>query len=98
MSASLVFLAGLYAGLSLVAFLVYAFDKWAAVKGRSRVSEKTLHLIGVFGGWPGALLARRLFRHKTSKRGFVVLFWMTVLANLAVVTALVVLYRKLISA
>ncbi len=98
MPASLIFLAGLYAGLSLVAFLVYAFDKWAAVKGRRRVSEKTLHLIGVFGGWPGALLARRLFRHKTSKRGFVSIFWMTVLANLAVVTALVVLYRKLMAA
>ena len=98
MPESLVFLAGLYAGFSLVVFLAYAFDKWAAVKGRRRVSEKTLHLMAVFGGWPGALLARWLFRHKTSKRGFVALFWMTVLANLAVVTALVVLYRKLTAA
>ena len=50
------------------------------------------------GDPPGALLARRLLWHKTSKRSFVTIFWLTVVANLAVVYALVLLYRKLIAA
>ena len=34
-----------YLGASALTFLVYGFDKRRAVKGGSRVSEKTLHLL-----------------------------------------------------
>lgn len=70
-----------YIALSLVAFLVYAFDKSAAVSGRWRTAEQSLHLLSLAGGWPGALLAQQLLRHKTSKRRFVHVFWLTVLVN-----------------
>ena len=33
------------------------------------------------GGWPGALVARRVFRHKTTKQPFRTIFWVTVIAN-----------------
>jgi len=72
-----------YIGLSLLAFLAYAFDKSAAINGRWRTPEKTLHLLGVAGGWPGALLAQQLLRHKCSKPSFVAVFWITVAANIA---------------
>ena len=42
-----------------------------------------LHLLGIIGGWPGALLAQRLLRHKNSKQSFQVVFWITVLLNCA---------------
>ncbi len=71
-----------YLGMSLVAFLAYAFDKSAAVSGRWRTAEMTLHLLSLFGGWPGALLAQQLLRHKTSKHSFVVAFWFTVVVNM----------------
>ncbi|WP_443082025.1 DUF1294 domain-containing protein [Synechococcus sp. BA-132 BA5] len=45
-----------YIGLSFLTFLVYAVDKSAAINGRWRTPEKTLHLLSVGGGWPGALL------------------------------------------
>jgi uncharacterized membrane protein YsdA (DUF1294 family) len=32
-------------------------------------------------GWPGALAARRVFRHKTTKQPFRTIFWGTVIAN-----------------
>jgi uncharacterized membrane protein YsdA (DUF1294 family) len=35
----------------------------------------------LLGGWPGALLAQDLFRHKTSKTVFQAMFWCTVLLN-----------------
>lgn len=75
------------AGLSLVAFLAYVFDKSAAVAGRWRTSERTLHLLGLAGGWPGALVAQQLLRHKTRKPGFVAVFWCTVVLNVAALAA-----------
>ncbi|HQS33549.1 cold shock and DUF1294 domain-containing protein [Polaromonas sp.] len=72
-----------YLGLSLAAFMAYAFDKSAAISGRWRTAENTLHLFALAGGWPGALLAQQVLRHKTSKPGFVGVFWITVALNVA---------------
>ena len=73
-----------YLGLSLAAFMAYAFDKSAAIAKRWRTPEQTLHLLSLAGGWPGALLAQQLLRHKTSKPDFVGVFWITVALNVAV--------------
>jgi uncharacterized membrane protein YsdA (DUF1294 family) len=72
---------GLYLGASVVAFLAYAFDKSAARAGRWRTAETTLHAFGLIGGWPGALVAQRTLRHKSSKQPFKTLFWVTVGLN-----------------
>jgi uncharacterized membrane protein YsdA (DUF1294 family) len=37
--------------------------------------------IALVGGWPGALVARRVFRHKTTKQPFCTILWVTVIAN-----------------
>lgn len=71
----------LYAGASCVTFIAYALDKSAAQKGRWRTPEKTLHLLALIGGWPGALAAQKLLRHKSSKQSFQIVFWITVLLN-----------------
>ena len=72
-----------YGLFSAVAFLMYGADKSAAVQGSWRTSESTLHTIALVGGWPGALVARRVLRHKTSKQPFRTIFWFTVVANCA---------------
>lgn len=76
-----------YASLSILAFLAYAFDKSAAVSGRWRTAEQTLHLFALAGGWPGALVAQQVLRHKTSKQRFVYAFWLTVLINVSAFVA-----------
>ena len=70
-----------YLGASFVAFVTYAIDKSAAKNNRYRIPENTLHLMALLGGWPGALAAQRLLRHKTSKPAFQGAFWTTVLVN-----------------
>lgn len=73
---------------SLVTFLAYAWDKAAAQKGAWRTSEGTLHMLGLLGGWPGALLAQQFLRHKSVKAAFRATFWVTVLINVAAFLAL----------
>lgn len=70
-----------YGLLSVLAFIMYGANKSAAVQGAWRTSESTLHLIALVGGWPGALVARQVFRHKTTKQPFRTIFWGTVIAN-----------------
>lgn len=54
--------------------MLYGFDKWLAIRGYFRIREVTLHVFSVFG-WPGALIAQRLFRHKIKKLSFQLVFW-----------------------
>jgi len=42
----------------------------------SRIDAAHLRMLG---GWPGAFLAQRVFRHKTSKLSYQVVFWAIVL-------------------
>ena len=70
-----------YLALSLVTFIAYALDKSAAKRGAWRTSEGTLLLLGLAGGWPGALIAQETLRHKSKKTSFRSLFWATVVMN-----------------
>lgn len=72
-----------YLLMSAVTFLVYALDKRAARRGAWRVRESTLHSLALLGGWPGAIAAQQLLRHKTRARPFRRLFWATVVLNCA---------------
>lgn len=74
---------GFYLVISLLTFLVYAKDKAAAKKGAWRTPESALHLFSLVGGWPGALIAQQLLRHKSKKQPFRFIFWLTVLLNCA---------------
>ena len=74
---------GFYALMSVVAFGLYGIDKSAAQRGAWRTPEATLHLFEIAGGWPGALIAQRVFRHKTRKQPFQAIFWAAVIANCA---------------
>ena len=70
-----------YCLLSLITFLLYGIDKRNAIKSRWRISEKTLQVFALLGGWPGALLAQQAFRHKTQKRSFIFVLWLAIFIN-----------------
>jgi uncharacterized membrane protein YsdA (DUF1294 family) len=74
-------LGGVPLALSLVTFVAYRSDKRRAEAGEWRISESMLHLGELAGGWPGAFLAQRAFRHKISKVSYQVVFWMIVLVH-----------------
>lgn len=72
---------------SIVTFMAYAADKHAAQAVQWRMPEAHLHLLELLCGWPGALLAQRLLRHKSRKPGYRVAFRMMVVLNLAATVA-----------
>jgi len=81
--------------MSFVAFVTYGIDKRRARADGRRVPEKTLHLIAFLGGWPGALAGQQLFRHKTQKLAFRIVFWLVVSLHCVLVVGVVYWMRRL---
>lgn len=76
-------LAAAYVAMSAVTYLAYRCDKQAAMAGRWRTPESSLQALALFCGWPGAWLAQKRLRHKSSKTRFQVVFWIMVALNVA---------------
>ncbi len=74
---------------SIAAYFMYKHDKEAAQIGARRTNEWTLITLGLIGGWPGGLVARHRFRHKTSKFAFRVGYWLSVGLNVAGLASLI---------
>lgn len=74
---------------SCLAFGMYGLDKLKAQRGWWRISEKALHVVAVLGGWPGATWGQHVFRHKTQKTSFRLVFWATLGAHFAILCILV---------
>ncbi|WP_213132924.1 DUF1294 domain-containing protein [Citrobacter sp. FP75] len=75
---------------NLLTLVIYGVDKMAARKAWRRVPESTLLMLGVVGGWPGAIAGQQLFRHKTQKQPFKTYFIISVLLS---ISAMVTVYQ-----
>lgn len=61
------------AAINIAAVVAAYADKRRAIRGRWRIPERTLLLLGFFGGAAGELLAMLLIRHKTKHAKFMLL-------------------------
>lgn len=82
-------LAAWLASVNVTAFGYYAWDKVRSRSASGRVPELVLHGLALVGGSVGAYLGMRLFRHKTVKGTFRILFWAIVALQLTVIAWLV---------
>lgn len=73
----------LYPVMSLLTFALYANDKSRAKEGKWRISERTLHLCELAGGWLGGFIAQQKLRHKSIKSSYQTVFWAIVILHLA---------------
>lgn len=85
------FLAAWLVSINVVAFAFYGHDKRQARGNRARTPEAVLHGLALLGGTLGAYAGMRLFRHKTIKPTFRIVFWMIAALQAALVVA--VAYR-----
>ncbi|GEK30083.1 membrane protein [Kurthia zopfii] len=60
------------------------YDKRKAIKREWRVPEKSLWLLALIGGAPGAFLGMIVFRHKIKKMKFVVGFTLLMLIDFVI--------------
>lgn len=65
-----------------LSFIQIGYDKNLAKKNKSRISEKALLSFVFLGGTIGSGLAMLIFRHKTSKKSYLLKFWFIVLMQL----------------
>ena len=86
--------------LSVITFFVYRHDKQVSIVNlnrtdsgyQGRIPEDRLQLLAVVGGWPGGLLARIHYKHKTTKLSFVRIFWVMVILHFIVVYTFLIHY------
>ncbi len=71
--------------INLVTIIAYASDKRAAQKGKWRTSEAQLHTLEFLGGWIGAFLAQKIFRHKNKKKSYQAMFWLMLVFQFSVI-------------
>ena len=69
--------------------LVYALDKYYAIKKKRRISEKALIMPAYFMGALGAIFGMIIFNHKTSKKKFRFLVPLAMIENVAIIVFLV---------
>ncbi|WP_170266842.1 DUF1294 domain-containing protein [Brevifollis gellanilyticus] len=67
--------------ISLVTYNVYASDKRRAQAEARRIPEIYLHALEMIGGWPGAWMAQRRLRHKSSKLSYQIKFWLIIIIH-----------------
>ena len=82
-------LAAWLVGINVTAFGYYGYDKAQAGNAGGRVPEVVLHGLALAGGSLAAWLAMRLFRHKTIKGSFRVVFWWIVVLQIAIIVWIV---------
>lgn len=61
--------------INLVTLFIWGYDKQMAKKNRQRISEIQLLLLVFLGGFLGGVLGVLLFKHKISKRFFLIKFF-----------------------
>jgi uncharacterized membrane protein YsdA (DUF1294 family) len=71
---------------SIYAFLIYGWDKALAKSHWMRVSEMNLYFLAALGGFVGAFLGMKVFKHKTNKSEFRYRFMLSCLIGFSVYT------------
>lgn len=77
------FISSYLIGINIITIFAYGADKIFASAHAWRVRERTLLLLALIGGSAGALFGMNLFRHKTRKISFQVLFAVILLIQVA---------------
>ena len=77
--------------LSGLRFAAFAWDKFCAIRGLWRIPERTLLMLALIGGTPGAFAGQRWLRHKTQKQPFANYLLAIAALQAAVIAAVTVL-------
>jgi len=74
-----------YILLNCLAFIFMGWDKRQSRENRKRISEKTLLILGLLGGFAGAYGGMRFFHHKTRHWYFKLIFFIALLVHIMII-------------
>lgn len=80
---------------SLIATVLYIWDKHRAQKNKSRITERTLLFWSALGGWPGAIVTGRIVRHKTQKLSYRIKFAFCITFNVCLILLVAYIREKM---
>ena len=83
---------GYMAGINLIAFGYYGYDKRQAKKEKWRVPELILYLLALLGGVAGALIGMLVFNHKTRKQRFLEVLSVSLLLHVLIFVVIVLFF------
>lgn len=81
--------------INVVTFLLFALDKYKAVKKQQRISEKKLYIYALFGGVVGGVLSMVFFRHKIQKQSFMLKYYFIILLWISIVYSYFFYFNRL---
>jgi len=70
--------------INFITFIIFGWDKRLSIKHKRRIPESTLLGATFIGGTIGAILGMLIFRHKVSKKSFLLKFVIIVLMQAGV--------------
>ena len=76
--------------INLLGFLMMYIDKKKAIKGKWRISEKSLFVVTLLGGGIGTNVGMNMFRHKTKKMRFSIGFPTILIVEIALIIYLII--------
>ena len=76
--------------INLLGFLMMYIDKKKAIKGKWRISEKSLFVVTLLGGGIGTNIGMNMFRHKTKKMKFSIGFPTILIVEIALIIYLII--------
>ena len=78
-----------YCIINAVGALINIADKRLAIKGKRRISEKSLWVIGICGGAAGSYAAMKAVHHKTKHKNFMVGMPFLIILHAAVIAIII---------
>jgi uncharacterized membrane protein YsdA (DUF1294 family) len=68
-----------------ITFIIFGLDKRKAVRHQRRIPESVLLTLTFLGGTIGAIAGMMFFRHKTSKKAFLMKFALVVVVQMVLI-------------
>jgi uncharacterized membrane protein YsdA (DUF1294 family) len=73
-----------YVFFSTTLFIIYGIDKAQARADGRRIPEKVFHYLSMAGGFPGGLIGRPFFHHKTRNPVFMIILLCSMVIHIAI--------------
>ena len=75
-----------FLSINLLTFFFYGYDKKFSRTSYFRIPESILHSLAICGAAPGGLVGQMVFRHKTMKKSFQIVYWVIVIVQMIILS------------